>query len=995
MHKRLVICLWALFLSTAAFAQNPNDFLQMFGGVMQQAMRQAAFTEWQKLPPSEFTCVDQRLHQSGGSVNDLINRGVFPSDPRLRQVWASCGGQAVQVPQLAATQSSLYVVDGLALGGQVHFESDAYRRYRCGPSDKFPGFTWCHKEETKQDGRNQITLANSILHTPDGTAWYINRYIEPATFGPNDVRNEIDRLSAKFGRAPVEYRMPRREGLPDAIIAVWGNIKLEPLGSDEVAIVAASGSSPKGLLVSFLGDLQRSAKAGVPVYRLGGGAGFLWAATFNQDGRGVLRFLAIDASQIVPPIVSTNPIPQPLGTTTTEAQARAEVGTAQAQRTPTDGTPQKNEQEENASRTSEPAKRDTANLIAQNLANPAPGPVGRFSIQTPDRQHYVTAVGGGGIQGPNSLRTDATAVGNWETFTLVNLGGGQYAIQTFNGNYLTAVFGGGVGNSVAGQFPAFGKPDAIHTDARRPSGWERFALIDAGGGRYAIRTMNGHYLTALNGGGIGGPGAFESDANQIGELQQFTIQHLDNAALRDSTAAATAEAGHQTARAKQAEIEARAAQAEADAEQAKAQAKQATADAERRKQEADASAKAADAARQAAEARLQQSRAEAEAASEKYENEQAKLNLIMGIVAALFIAVFAGGVTFWLVIRRRRAKGTTESEPQQNADSVATIVTALGDNGAVSRSVPQVATSAASAVRSADDAQREVSKAGRQSHNEDVQSPPAIPIVQVADKPADASGTAQAEKSTSGAKGGLNETPRQSKPASWPRLAAAVVILVLAVGGLSVLFGYSPLGGGTSNGVVISRSIDDFSACDSPGTIDALKLDSITPTEKAKFPIKVGTYREWQNTPDEQIAEAMNRSFVDYHVAQEMSPEFFKHYKDAVVRGLLATKTLFADVTAYPVATGCAARVTFNPAPFRAWIFLHVVLKNVFSNDPQMMLIFLMKSPQSNAWDSFLYLIEPAIESSCVLITIEYALHERSVILQKTVCERKLGLDGK
>jgi hypothetical protein len=94
--------------------------------------------------------------------------------------------------------------------------------------------------------------------------------------------------------------MPTREGLPKALIAVWGKIKLEPLDAAEVSRLAVKGKSDQGLLVSFLGDLQRSAKEGVPVYRLTGGAGFLWAATFDREGRGVLRFLTIDASKIAP-----------------------------------------------------------------------------------------------------------------------------------------------------------------------------------------------------------------------------------------------------------------------------------------------------------------------------------------------------------------------------------------------------------------------------------------------------------------------------------------------------------------------------------------------------------------------------------------------------------------------------------------------------------------------------------------------------------------------
>src|SRR5665213_3477775 len=99
----------------------------------------------------------------------------------------------------AFAQSSTYIVDGLALGGRVRFESDAYKQYNCGPSDKFPGFTWCHKEKTEQTSRGEVTSSSSILHRANGMAAYINHYVEPAFFGPHEVQDEINRLSAKFG----------------------------------------------------------------------------------------------------------------------------------------------------------------------------------------------------------------------------------------------------------------------------------------------------------------------------------------------------------------------------------------------------------------------------------------------------------------------------------------------------------------------------------------------------------------------------------------------------------------------------------------------------------------------------------------------------------------------------------------------------------------------------------------------------------------------------
>jgi hypothetical protein len=192
---------------------------------------------------------------------------------------------------------NLYVVDGLPLGGPVQPNSQAYQRYQCGQSDKFPGLTWCHEEHTTNERGNEITLSHSILHSQEGTALYVNSYREPAFFGPNDVQNEINRLSSKFGQQARIIRMQQRAGLPNAVIAIWGGIDLQPLKPDEVSTVA-SGGSISGLSVNFLGDLQQSAKAGVPVYRLAGTAGFLWVATFNQNGRGVLRYLTVDASSL-------------------------------------------------------------------------------------------------------------------------------------------------------------------------------------------------------------------------------------------------------------------------------------------------------------------------------------------------------------------------------------------------------------------------------------------------------------------------------------------------------------------------------------------------------------------------------------------------------------------------------------------------------------------------------------------------------------------------
>jgi hypothetical protein len=222
---------------------------------------------------------------------------LFWSAPVLALNGNGLRNKLVEIPQPTPVATSPYVVDGLALGAQTKSGNQPAQRYQCNPSDVFPGFISCNEEHTTPG--KEVTRSHSILQSQDGTAYYVNSYFDPAFFDPNEVQDEINRMSSEFGEKARVIQMPSREGLPNAVMALWGAIKLEPLKPDEISAVASGGSYP-GILVSFLGDLERSAKAGVPVYRLGGSAGFLWVATFDQSGKGVLRYLAIDDSKIEP-----------------------------------------------------------------------------------------------------------------------------------------------------------------------------------------------------------------------------------------------------------------------------------------------------------------------------------------------------------------------------------------------------------------------------------------------------------------------------------------------------------------------------------------------------------------------------------------------------------------------------------------------------------------------------------------------------------------------
>ena len=142
------------------------------------------------------------------------------------------------------------------------------------------------------------------------------------------------------------------------------------------------------------------------------------------------------------------------------------------------------------------------------------------AMQTMDR-YFVTAVNGGGLGGGNTaLYTNATTQGAFETFTLnwVNQQQALFALQTKNGDFVTAVNGGDMGGPNNDLAP-------IHTDATTIGSWQHFMIIVQADNSATVQTCPGYYLTAVNGGGFGGPNnvPIHTDATQFGGWEEFTL----------------------------------------------------------------------------------------------------------------------------------------------------------------------------------------------------------------------------------------------------------------------------------------------------------------------------------------------------------------------------------------------------------------------------------------------------------------------------------------
>ena len=205
--------------------------------------------------------------------------------------------------QSARSANGSFAVNDFVLGAKVPADGAQVRDYRCGPSEQFDGFTWCQRSRQDRDRR----ITSSLLHANDGKIAYLNRQ-EPSSLDGRQIEEEIRSYTRRLGSQPRISRLPRRAGGPEGVLAMWGQVDIEPLDAESISVLADGRSPRKGFLIDYLGNLTRSAQDGLPVFRITGGPGFIWVASYDVRGRGTLRITAVDTSALSPPVAAT-PVP--------------------------------------------------------------------------------------------------------------------------------------------------------------------------------------------------------------------------------------------------------------------------------------------------------------------------------------------------------------------------------------------------------------------------------------------------------------------------------------------------------------------------------------------------------------------------------------------------------------------------------------------------------------------------------------------------------------
>ena len=129
----------------------------------------------------------------------------------------------------------------------------------------------------------------------------------------------------------------------------------------------------------------------------------------------------------------------------------------------------------------------------------------------------IFATGGGG-QAQKAITEGfiGTQPLSWAIFTLLQQEDATYAIQTLDGHYVTAVNGGGLAYGTADS-------DNLQTDRTVIQAWEKFTFVDRGDGYYCIQTVSGYYLGPRRDQNAQDQGAFSTDISDINVASKFIL----------------------------------------------------------------------------------------------------------------------------------------------------------------------------------------------------------------------------------------------------------------------------------------------------------------------------------------------------------------------------------------------------------------------------------------------------------------------------------------
>jgi hypothetical protein len=166
-------------------------------------------------------------------------------------------------------------------------------------SERWPGALWCHHTEPYHNTRGELAELGKSRVVSNDTLYYINLNQENAAWAPGEIGHYLNNLDNGVvdGRKGRGHRTTINVPGGYAVMSIWGNVTLTPIDANERSAWTLGQSPNGGITVDLIGDIIRSARIGLPIYKVTGGVGYVWIAS-DIHGHGHMRKFAIDGDSL-------------------------------------------------------------------------------------------------------------------------------------------------------------------------------------------------------------------------------------------------------------------------------------------------------------------------------------------------------------------------------------------------------------------------------------------------------------------------------------------------------------------------------------------------------------------------------------------------------------------------------------------------------------------------------------------------------------------------
>lgn len=221
---------------------------------------------------------------------------------RRAGLWVAWLAVAAIVQAGVPGSAAEYVVDGFELGRPIPPGDANYASYDCKTSADYDGAVMCSKSESKKGQAGRLLVSSTLVHAEDGPTWLESVHVAPVKLSQRALEKEIKDLTRVIGAEPrtVDWEPGYTPELK-AVIATWGDVELE-----EVYFPVPEDIGRAGGYIDLIGDPAVSLEKFLPVYRVKGGAGYIYAANFNASGIGDRYYVAVNAAELAPSSYRTN-----------------------------------------------------------------------------------------------------------------------------------------------------------------------------------------------------------------------------------------------------------------------------------------------------------------------------------------------------------------------------------------------------------------------------------------------------------------------------------------------------------------------------------------------------------------------------------------------------------------------------------------------------------------------------------------------------------------